>query len=222
MLTGMGFFMKKLNNYNLYLVLSSEYILSKSPVEVTKEALEGGVDILQMREKSLSYDELLSLGKELLALCKKSNKLFIVNDDPHLAKAIDADGVHLGQEDIKKYPIELTRSIIGDDKIIGVSTHSIDQFKEANEKDFDYIAYGPIFFTKTKDYFIGTDDIEQVIAIASKPVVFIGGINLSNIDELLKRKAKNVALIRAITESDNIPNTTKNLKEKIANYMDKR
>ena len=217
----MGFFMKKINDYSLYLVLSSEYIPSKSPLEVAKKALEGGVDILQMREKDLSYDELLILGKELLALCKESNKLFIVNDDPHLVKAIGADGVHLGQEDLKKYPTELTRSIIGDNKIIGISTHSIDQFKEANKKDFDYIAYGPIFFTKTKPYSIGTDDIEKVIAAASKPVIFIGGINLSNIDELLAKGAKNMALIRAITESDDILNKTKALKSKITNYRGK-
>ena len=217
----MGFFMKKINDYSLYLVLSSEYIPSKPPLEVAKKALKGGVDILQMREKDLSYDELLILGKELLALCKESNKLFIVNDDPHLVKAIGADGVHLGQEDLKKYPTELTRSIIGDNKIIGISTHSIDQFKEANKKDFDYIAYGPIFFTKTKPYSIGTDDIEKVIAAALKPVIFIGGINLSNIDELLAKGAKNMALIRAITESDDILNKTKALKSKITNYRGK-
>ncbi|MEW6171089.1 MAG: thiamine phosphate synthase [Candidatus Omnitrophota bacterium] len=206
----------KIKDYSLYLVFSQDCALGKSALEITKEAILGGIDILQMREKNKSKDQLLNLGRELRALCKKNNVTFIVNDDPYLVKEIDADGLHLGQEDILKYPLENTRNIIGKNKIIGISTHSIEQFKIANTReDFDYLSYGPIFPTLTKDYFIGTKDIKEVLEITKKPVVFIGGINLSNLDEILDKGAKIVALIRGIMQAKDIVSTTKIFKEKI-------
>jgi thiamine-phosphate pyrophosphorylase len=149
-------------------------------------------------------------------MCKEAGVKFIVNDDPVLAKKVNADGVHLGQEDLKKHSLKKTRELVGSDKIIGVSTHSIEQFKKANAEDFDYIAFGPIFPTKTKDYFIGTGDVETVLKSAKNPVVFIGGINLDNVDDLLKKGAKNIALIRAILEEADIKKAAENFKAKLA------
>ncbi len=196
--------MSKFPDNSLYLVSSEEYSNGKTTLEIAQEAVEGGIDVLQMREKYKAYAELVKLGKELSVLCKKNGVVFIVNDNPELASEVWADGVHLGQEDLEKFSIEKTREILGKDKIIGVSTHSLKQFQIANKTDLDYIAFGPIFFTKTKDYSIGIKDIHKVMEIAKKPVVFIGGINLRNIEQVLKEGGRNVAVIRGIVEGEDI------------------
>jgi thiamine-phosphate pyrophosphorylase len=209
--------MKKIKDYSLYLVISEEYALGRDAISIAKAAISSGVDILQMREKNKPKDELLKLGRELAQLCRKSKTTLILNDDPYLVKEIDADGVHIGQSDLVKYPFKAIREIIGKNKLIGLSTHSLEQFKEANKSDVDYISFGPIFFTKTKDYFIGTKDIEDVLKIALKPVVFIGGINILNLDDLLKKGARNIALIRGIVEAEDIRSMTKFFKAKLVN-----
>ncbi len=195
---------KTIKNGSLYLVLSSEYRKDIKPVDIARQAIEGGVDIIQMREKSLAEAELISLGRQLSDLSSKREIIFIVNDDPNIAVECYADGVHLGQEDIKKYPIDKVRKIIGEEKIIGTSTHSVEQFEQANVSDCDYIAFGPIFSTKTKDYHIGPEDIERVLSVALKPVIFIGGISLDNIDDVLQKGAKNIAVIRSIMQAEDI------------------
>ena len=126
--------------------------------------------------------------------------------------------MHLGQEDIKNCPISKAREIIGQDKIIGISTHSIEQFKIATESDCDYIAFGPIFPTKTKDYSIGMGSVGEVLDISNKPIVFIGGIDLTNIDILLEKGVKNVAVIRAIVQAEDIKSKVGELKKRINRY----
>jgi thiamine-phosphate pyrophosphorylase len=207
--------MKNFKDNSLYMVTSEEYSNGRGSLDVSDAAIKGGVDILQMREKHLSREELGSLGRRLSLLCGQNEVIFIVNDDPYMALEVDADGVHVGQEDIKKYPVKKTREILGDDKIIGLSTHSLDQFKEANGSDCDYIAYGPIFHTKTKDYAIGTENIREVLKMAKKPVFFIGGIDLTNIDAVLREGARNVAVIRAIAQAENITEAARDLKRRI-------
>lgn len=204
--------------HSLYLVTGEETSGGRSTEEVVKSALAGGVDIVQMREKNLSKDKLIVLGNILSDLCRKNNAVFIVNDDPFLAKEVDSGGVHLGQEDIVDFPIEKTRKIIGKEKIIGISTHSLGQFKTANNSDVDYIAFGPLFPTKTKDYFIGIEDVKTVINLALKPVVFIGGINSDNISKVLGAGGRNIAVIRAITQADDIEGKVKFFKQIIDYY----
>ena len=212
---GVLFSMRKIKDHSLYLVLSQKYGLGRSALEIARKAISGGIDVLQMREKNLSHEELVSLGKELASLCAEYGVIFIVNDDPFLAREINADGVHLGQGDIKKFPAERTRGILGSGKIIGISTHSLEQFKEANEGDFDYVAFGPIFQTKTKNYSIGSENIREVMSISKKPVVFIGGINLGNIDIVLREGARNIAAITGITQADNITLRVKEFRRRI-------
>lgn len=208
--------MYKINDYSLYLVISEECALGRHPDEAANAAISGGVDIIQMREKNKTKEELLTLGAALANLCKESNKLFIVNDNALLAKEVEASGVHLGQEDIQKFSIGLVRKIIGTKAIIGLSTHCFEQFEEANNNEnINYIAFGPVFPTKTKNYFIGTKEIEKVLRSAVKPVFFIGGINLSNIDELLNLGAKNIALIRGILEAKDIKAQSAAFKKKL-------
>jgi thiamine-phosphate diphosphorylase len=199
--------MKRIKDKSLYLVTSEEYSGGRSTLEVAEKAIAGGIDILQMREKEKTSDELEKLGRELSLVCEKEDVIFIVNDDPRLAAKIDADGVHLGQEDLEKFSISETKDIIGDDKIIGVSTHSFEEFKKANSSACDYIAFGPIFPTKTKDYYIGTDDIQRVMRTANKPVVFIGGVNLINIDSIISKGGRNIAVIRSVVQAEDITST---------------
>lgn len=210
--------MPKIKDKSLYLVSSEEYCQGKTTWQIAQEAVAGGVDILQMREKHMSYEELVELGKNISVLCKKMGVIFIVNDNPELAEEVNADGVHLGQEDIQDFSVEKTREILGKNKIIGISTHSLEQFCIANEADLDYIAFGPIFSTKTKDYSIGIKDISRVMQIAKKPVVFIGGIDLENVDLVLKEGGRNIAAIRSIACAENIKHIIKNYKLKMQNH----
>ena len=164
---------------NLYLVLTEEYS-SKPILDVAKEAVDAGIDILQMREKFKSKDELVRLGAKLRDL--SVDIPFILNDDPSLALELNADGVHLGQEDYRNH--KEARKILKN-KIIGLSTHSVEEVSQANDFDVDYIAFGPIFETKTKDYSVGLSVVEEVLSIAKRPVVFIGGIDVENISSLI-------------------------------------
>ena len=207
--------MRKIKDNSLYLVTSREHGPGRSTLEVAKDAISAGIDILQMSEKKTPMGDLLKLGKKLAHLCSECGVIFIANDDPVLACQVGADGVHLGQEDLKKHPLKLTRAIIGESGIIGVSTHTLKQFKQANEGDCDYIAFGPIFSTPTKDYSIGTEGIRRAIKIAKKPIVFIGGINLDNVDAVLKNGAKNIAVIRAIVRAEDVSLCVKEFKNKI-------
>lgn len=207
--------MRTIKENSLYLVISEEYCMGKPVLQVAREAIAGGVDIIQMREKRKSLQELIGLGKDIAALCKEHDVSFIVNDDPLLAKRLDADGVHLGQEDMSRFSIDMARDAVGPDRIIGISTHSVDQFKKGLSADIDYMAYGPLFATKTKPYSIGTADVGTIMTLATKPVFFIGGITLENIDQVLDLGGRNVGLIRAITESKDITKSARELKEKL-------
>ncbi|MFA6141966.1 MAG: thiamine phosphate synthase [Candidatus Omnitrophota bacterium] len=192
------------------MIISEKYGHGRGAVDIAKSAIAGGADIIQMREKNKPRDEFVSLGNMLAGLCKEAGVTFIVNDDPILAKQVDADGVHLGQEDLALFKVEEARAILGKDKIIGISTSSIKDVEEANsKKDIDYIGFGPVFPTVVKEKCVGTKEIEKVLKISEKPVFFIGGISLNNIGGLLTKGACNVAVIRAILESDDIEEETK-------------
>jgi thiamine-phosphate pyrophosphorylase len=205
-----------IQNYSLYLVLTEEYGTGRPLMQIAESALTGGVDIIQMREKQKSREELLSLGRKLSALCRKRKKTFIVNDDPLLAAELEADGVHMGQEDLQNCPVDEVRRIIGGGCILGISTHSLAQFRQANEMDADYLAFGPIFPTRAKDYFIGMGDIGEVLRMATKPVFFIGGVNTANLHLLLNEGATNVALIRDLMQTEDIESRAEWYKTQLA------
>ena len=207
--------MEKIKDHSLYLIITEEYGRGRKAVDVAGAAIAGGVDIIQMREKNKSRGELLSLGKQLAALCKARGVIFIVNDDPALTKEIDADGVHLGQEDLKRVTVSEARRILGKDKIIGISASSLSEIEAANKEDIDYVAFGPVFPTAVKGACVGTKDAKKVIEVSKKAVFFIGGISLLNMGELLEKGAKNIALIRAISEADDMTAAAKEIKEKL-------
>ena len=196
--------MKMLKGRRLYLVVTEHYTRGRSALAVARDAIAGGVDMIQMREKEMSRPELTRLAREFASLCAATDVPFIVNDDPFLARDVSASGVHLGQEDLKKFPLQMVRELLGRQAIIGVSTHSLDQFRQAEGWDVDYIAFGPLFPTRTKDYCIGTGDLATVTRGSAKPVFFIGGIDLSNVGTILAEGVRTIALISAIAGAPDI------------------
>lgn len=155
-----------------------------------------GADILQLRDKSLDDRTLLARAKKLASLTRGSETLFMMNDRPDLAALAHADGVHVGQEEL---PVSEVRKIIGPDLLIGVSTHTIEQARQAVADGADYIGCGPTFPSQTKsfDHYPGLDFLRQVAAEISLPAFAIGGIKLQNIDQVLATGIKRVAVSEA-------------------------
>ncbi|MBI5198504.1 MAG: thiamine phosphate synthase [Nitrospirae bacterium] len=177
-------------------------------------ALKGGVRTIQLREKEMTENELLRVALKLRGETRRWSARLIINDNVHIARDSDADGVHLGQEDL---PIEAARKILGSAKIIGVSTHNINEAVEAQSRGADYIGLGPIFQTETKNTQppLGTELIREVKRKVSIPVVAIGGINLDNLLEVIEAGADAVAVISSIVGSGDITETVRRFIEEI-------
>lgn len=184
----------------------------RSNIEVVQEMIKAGIKLIQYREKDLSIKDRYIECKTIRKLTKESEVLFIINDHIDIAMLVDADGVHIGQDDI---PISQVRKLLGDDKIIGLSTHSPEQAKKAVDEGADYIGVGPIFKTRTKVNVcdpVGFSYLEWVENNITIPYVAIGGIKEHNLHEILKRGADSVALVSEITGNPNIPEKVKQLK----------
>ena len=195
-----------LNDCPLYLITSNNGNLEKTVLD----ALKAGVRIIQYREKLLSDNEKISQAKHLTSLCKKYNSLFIVNDRIDIALAVDADGVHLGQEDI---PTKIARELLGDERIIGRSTHCLEDIKNAEKEGCDYIGIGPIFPSKTKKQLnpIGVDFLRKGLSETPLPAFAIGGINSSNMIKLSQINNLRIAVSDEIINSIHPFSKTKEL-----------
>jgi thiamine-phosphate pyrophosphorylase len=179
--------------FGAYVITSGDHI------KVARSACEGGARIIQYRDKESSRKDMLRISDEIREITRKFNSLFIVNDFIDIALMSQADGVHLGQDDI---PIVRAREMTPRDFIIGVSTHSLEQAIEAEKNGADYIGIGPVFATPTKDNYspIGLSVVEQVIKNVNISVVAIGGLNLENLDGLIEIGVRNAAILRAFQE----------------------
>jgi thiamine-phosphate pyrophosphorylase len=162
-------------------------------VAKANETIAAGVDVIQLRDKSLDDRTLLARAKALANLTRGTHTLFIMNDRPDLAALAHADGVHVGQEEL---PVSEVRKIIGPDLLIGVSTHNIEQARQAIADGADYIGCGPTFPSQTKsfDHYPGLDFLRQVAAEIKLPAFAIGGITLENVEEVLGTGVKRVAV----------------------------
>ncbi len=171
------------------------------PEPLLRAALNGGVDIVQLREKSLPRREIELAALTFRRLCDTYSALFIVNDDPSLARTCRADGVHVGQDDT---PVEEAREILGPDAIIGLSTHSEEQIAAANERPIDYMSVGPIWETPTKEGrpAVGLELISHAAANAAHPFFAIGGIDPSNAGEVVAAGASRLCVVRAIRDAE--------------------
>ena len=202
-----------LHRTRLYVLITGN-IATKSVKETARLVINGGADAIQLREKTISDSNFISLAGEVREITTRSGTLLFINDRVHVAREINADGVHLGQQDMS---ILEARDIIGNEKIIGVSTHSIIQAKQAQKDGADYIAIGPIYPTRTKGHepSIGLEVIQEVSGAVNIPIIAIGAINLENLDEVLKAGASRVAVCSAIIGSKDIYSSTKQYKEKL-------
>ena len=181
------------------------YVISDS-VTALKEAIDDGAAIVQLRDKLSGEEIILKKSQEMIAYKKVRPFVFILNDDPALAVRIGADGVHVGQD----MSTEETRRIVGEGMIIGKTTHNMEQGRQAIRDGADYISVGPVYATPTKPGrpAVGLDYVREAAKGLEIPFVAIGGIDLSNIDDILTAGAKTIGVVRAYTD-------TKTLIEKI-------
>ncbi len=206
---------RRLLSWRVYVIIDVTSVGDRDPVAVAKAAVRGGADAIQLRGKQLTALQLWRYARRMQLLCRRGGAIFIVNDRPDVAVAVDADGVHLGQDDL---PVSAVRSF---DRrralLVGVSTHSVVQAERAQRLGVDYIGVGPIFTTPTKpDYSpVGLRLIRQVRARVSIPQVVIGGIDEGNIGEVVSSGASCVAVVRAVCAADNPLQATRCLRHAV-------
>lgn len=195
--------MNKRFDPSLYLV--TDQGLSKGrPVDyIVEQAVKGGVTMVQLREKNTSTRDFVKLAAQIKLLLSPFNVPLIINDRLDVALAVDADGLHIGREDM---PYAIARKILGKDKIIGLSVETIEEAKEVNNLDVDYIGLSPVFLTSTKPelgHALGLDGIREIAAFSKHIMVAIGGINSDNAADVLKAGAHGLAVVSAISSADN-------------------
>ena len=186
---------------SLYLVTDKSDDVEKF-LKTIEEAIKGGVTVVQIREKTAETLDFYNLALKVKEITTKYNVPLIINDRVDVALAIDADGVHVGQSDM---PCGVTRKLIGNDKILGVSAATIPEAKKAQEDGADYIGTGAVFPTATKDDApkITKKDLKEIANSINIPVVAIGGINLNNVNELKDTDIAGISVVSAIMSSDN-------------------
>ena len=189
----------------LYVIIDTQALKGRSHIEVASQAIRGGAKTVQLRDKLQSKKELLPIAQQLKNLCTEHDVLFIMNDYLDLALASDADGLHLGQNDL---PIKTARKLLPIDKILGCSTTTVDQAITAESEGADYIAVGAIYPTSSKTStttpakVVGLETLRQVRQAISLPLVAIGGITKDNAAEVLAAGADSVAVISAILQAE--------------------
>jgi thiamine-phosphate pyrophosphorylase len=192
----------RIDEARLYLVIGDR-------LDVAEAALRGGVDVIQLRVKDRSDEELLPVARELRRLCAAYGALFIVNDSPTLAVTADADGVHVGQEDT---PLAEARRVVGPDRLVGVSTHSAEEIAAA--AGADYLGVGPVFETPTKPgaTAVGLELVREAARSARVPWFAIGGIGETTLPDVLASGAVRIAVVRAIADAPDPESAARSLR----------
>lgn len=191
---------ERLANARLYL-LATDASCRMSLVGTVKEAVLGGVQIVQLREKGLNDRTLLAYAYDLRQITRDAGVLFIINDRPDVARLAEADGVHLGQDDM---PIREARRIVGTQMMVGVSTHNLDQLQQAILEGADYVGIGPTFGSHTKEFdnLAGLDYVRAACEATSLPAFAIGGINVENVKEVIAAGCRRIAVSHAICAAE--------------------
>lgn len=189
----------------LYGLTAEKFSRGRSNPEVVRAMLDAGVRIVQYREKTKKMGAKLEECRAIRELTRSAGAAFIVNDDVDLALLTDADGVHVGQEDL---PVPAVRELVGEDVAIGLSTHGPDQARAATQDGADYIGVGPIYATQTKEDVcapVGLTYLDHVVTHVPLPFVAIGGIKRHNLAEVATHGAQCIALVTEIVEAEDIP-----------------
>ncbi len=205
--------LRRFDSVRLY-VLITEEVCRRPWLEVAEQALLGGADCLQLREKEMEAGQVLCRARLLAELCHKRGALCMINDRPDIALLSGADGVHVGQEDL---PALEARKIVGAGQLIGVSTHSLEQAQSARLDGADYIGIGPCFVSETKrrDFVAGLDVVRQVAQNIQIPSVAIAGIDAGNVDEVVKTGIRAIAVTAAICAADDPRKSAEELKKRL-------
>ena len=206
-----------MNDFGLYVIISKPQLSYR---EVAEICVRNEVKMLQLREKHLSGRELLKVARELREITRNTKTNFVVNDRPDIAVLSDADFLHLGQDDI---PVEEARKIVGDTMGIGLSTHSLSQAKDALQKNPDYIGFGPVYSTTTKenpDPTVGTELLSQVLQFSQVPVVAIGGIFPDTMEPVLKAGARNIAVVRYLMHTNKTEEHIQYLQKQLQQFQE--
>jgi thiamine-phosphate pyrophosphorylase len=195
--------MRALCECRLYGIIDLGYVEESETARVVERMIQGGVDLIQLRGKGKSLDELTGYAAQLHELTASSTTSLIMNDYAEIASQVPVEGVHVGQDDD---PIEVARHKAGREIVVGKSTHSLEQALAAQREGADYIGLGPIFATPTKpDYApIGLTDIRRVHAEVSLPIFCIGGINIDNLQSVIDAGAKRVVMVSALLKAHSI------------------
>lgn len=196
----------------LYAVTDRTWLNGDTLYNQVEKALKGGATFIQLREKNLSNTEFLEEAKEIKQLCAKYNVPFVINDNVEIAKEIDADGVHVGQDDMEALDV---RAVLGKDKIIGVSAHSVEEALLAQEHGADYLGVGAVFHTGTKSDAtdLSRETLKAICDAVDIPVIAIGGISAENVLELSGNGLCGIAVISAIFAQKDIEAAARNLSE---------
>ncbi|MEZ7956207.1 MAG: thiamine phosphate synthase [Rubritalea sp.] len=203
----------------LYGIVDRGYVEENDIESVTHALIKGGVDLIQLRAKGCDEDEILEMARQIVLICREAQIPFIVNDFPEIAEQVKADGVHVGQDDGS---ISDVRAIVGDEMIIGRSTHSLAQAEQALLDGFDYIGFGPLFSTPTKKGRLGIG-MENISLVQDRvgseiPVFCIGGITRKNVMSVAQAGAKRVVVVSDLLTAESIEEATVSVKNIIINF----
>jgi len=202
--------------YDLYVITDEAIAGGLTHAEIARRAIAGGADVIQLRDKVCGCRELCRIGRALRTITMKTGTVFIVNDRLDVALACGADGVHLGQDDIR---VGVARQIAPPGFIIGVSVGTVDEAVRAEQEGADYITLSPVFSTTSKNDAgpgRGLDVLREIRRSVSVPVIAIGGINLDNVREVIATGADGVAVISVVVGSRNIIAASRELKKRIS------
>ncbi len=193
---------------DLYVITDSNLSRGRSHVQVASEAIRGGATVIQLRDKHAEGRELLETGRALRGLTREAGVLFIVNDRVDVAIAVEADGVHVGQQDL---PAAVVRRLVGPKMILGVSAANVPEARQAKADGADYLGVGAVFATSTKSDAgapVGTEILAEIRREVGLPLVGIGGINMHNAAEVIRQGADGVAVISAVVSAPDIAQAT--------------
>lgn len=203
-------------DWSLHVLTDRNFSRGRSHVEVARAAIDGGATIIQLRDKEASTRELIEIGLALRKLTRERGVTFIVNDRVDVALAVEADGVHVGQDDM---PAKLARKLMGANRIVGVSVSTVEEALQAETDGADYVSVSPVFTTPTKPDApppTGVEGLRRISEAVQIPVIAIGGITEGNVKEVIKAGADGVAVISAVVAAPDIAAAARTLRDKIA------
>jgi len=199
------------DDYSIYLVTDRGILQGRAQLDAVAEAIEGGVTLIQLREKEVSSREFYQIAVKVKDLAHSKGVPLLINDRLDSALAVNADGLHIGQEDL---PLKVARKLLGPDKIIGLSVSNLEDAVQGEKEGADYLGAGAVYPTTSKDVSespIGPDGLKKIKDAVSIPVVGIGGINLFNIEEVKRTGVDGVAVISAIMGAPDIKDAARKL-----------